>query len=506
VSAPILNGGPSLGNALQSILTAEDIQPGDPVSYQTAKTIYLLHPFGQKLADVPISMAQYKPREITVPKAPGDGLMMVEAFKREWEELKCDRVIFNAARLARIYGVSTLGLLVKDDDTATPLDFQKLADAQISLSVWDPLNTAGSLVLNQDPNAMDFQKVAGGVSVGGKGYQSSRVCVLQNEDPIYIAFESSGFGFTGRSIYQRGLYPLKSFIATMITDGMIALKAGVLVSKMNTPSSAVDGPMSWLLAARRDMVKEAQTGNVLSIGTDENVESLDLHNLEGSYLAARKNIIENIASACSTPAKILLAETFAEGFGEGTEDAKAVAQFIDGLRGWMAPLYAFMEEIVMYRAWNKTFYERVVNEYPEEYDGVSYAAAFQEWRNSFQAKWPNLLEETDSEKSAAEKVTLEALVSTAEVLLPIIPQDQKAKVIEWIMENVNGKKHLFTSPLELDLDAVAAYEPTAQESIPSPPLHDLADSAKPQRRVHEKRTPYDAVDREVRKSAFRARM
>lgn len=500
-----LNGMANIGTALQEMLMCDDIVPGSQPSYQVAKTIYSSHPMGAKIIDKPLQMAQFKPRKITVPKAPGDGLMMVEAFLQEWKDIQADRHILNLGRQSRIYGVSTLGIVVKDADTKDPLEFQKLDGADVSFSTFDPLNTAGSLVLNQDPNALDFQKTAG-VSVNGKAYHRSRVCILQNEDPLYIMYESAGFGFLGRSVFQRGLFPLKSFVNTMITDAMIALKAGVLVSKMKSPSSAVDGPMMWLFGQKRELVKEAQTGNVLTIGIDENIESINLQNLEGPYTLARKNIIENIASACGTPAKLLLSETFAEGFGEGTEDAKSIAQFIDGIRAWLGPAYDFMTEIVMYRAWNEEFFERVRNVYPEEYGAMSYAAAFQEWRNSFHAEWPNLLEETDSEKQQGEKVTLEAIMSVVEVLMPVVPPAVKAKVVEFLVENINDRKRLFSSPLEIDeddYDEIRSYEPPQSQGDPfgrEDRPETLMDSEPTHRHSRE---VLDGIDGEVRKTAFR---
>jgi len=64
------------------------------------------------------------------------------------------------------------------------------------------------------------------------------------------------------------------------------------------------------------------------------------------------------------PAKILLQETFAEGFGEGTEDAKYVARFIDGIREEMAPLYNFFDMIVQRRAWTPDFYKLIQEDFP----------------------------------------------------------------------------------------------------------------------------------------------
>lgn len=500
----ILDGQQMLGTGLQALLAFnDDIVPGSRPGYQLCKTIYAFHPHGAKLVDFPISMAQFKPREITVPRAPDDGQMIVEAFLNEWKSVKADRHIFNTARLARIYGVSTLGLIIEDAKTTEPLDFPKLAKETIGFNVWDPLNTAGSLVLNQDPNSIDFQKVPG-VSVNGVGYHRSRTVTIMNEDPLFIEYQSSGYGFLGRSVYQRGLVPLKSFVLTLATDMMIALKAGVLIAKMETQSSAVDGPMSWLFGAKRQMVKEAQTGNVISIGTGEDIESLNLQNLDGAYGMARKNIIENEAAACGTPAKIVLAETFAEGFGEGTEDAKAVAQFIETIRTWMEPLYTFMDQVVMYKAWNEEFYETVKTRYPDEYGNTSYNVAFQEWRNSFTAIWPSLLDEPESEKLKGEDVVLKAIIAIVEVLLPTVPPTVKAQVIEFLQNNVNERKRLFSSPLDLDLEEIANYEPpvpvAGEDGEDGEKPVSVRDSA-PRRNSREM---LDAMDDDIRRTAVAA--
>jgi len=503
MASNVINGTETFGSELQAIMNSDDIVPGSSASYSICKTLYLYHPFGQKIVDFPLYMATYKPREITVPKAPNDGLMLVESFNQEWKALKADNHIINAARTARIYGISTLGLVVKDEDTQEPVDFKKLYGASMAISTFDPLNTAGSLVLNQDPNALDFQKVTG-VSVSGKPYHRSRVCVLMNEAPIYIAYESAGFGFVGRSVYQRGLFPLKSFLMTMATDMMVATKAGLLITKMESQSSAVDAPMMRIFSQKRQMLKDAQVGNVLSIGTTESIESLNLQNLDGAFSLARKNIIENIASACGTPAKLLLTETFAEGFGEGTEDAKAIAQFIDGIRQWMQPLYDFMTEIVMYRAWNEDFYATVQEKYPEEYGNVSYSAAFNEWRNSFHAEWPNLLEETDSEKMQGEDVVLKAIIAVVEVFAPMVPSEAKAQLLEWASDNINNNKRIFASPLNLDFEAIAEYEPPVPERMVPEPAPESAHDSAPTKRRGRKVERLNAIDDEVRRKAMSA--
>lgn len=454
--SPIQIHGTGLGNKLQTILNLVDLQPGDAPSYAACKILYAYHPLGAKIVDFPIQMAQSQKRKITVQEGPEERL--TEAFNREWKKLGADKIIANVARQARMYGITSLALLTEGMEADVPVDFTKLAGKTIAFNVLDPLNTAGSLVMEQDPNAFNFQKV-GQVAVAGKKYHPSRIITILNEDPLYIDYTVSAFGFVGRSVYQRGLYPLKSFLNTLLTDNMISLKAGVLIAKMKSPSSIINRAMQVVAGLKREMIKEAETNNVISIGTDEDIQSLNLQNLEGAYKLGRTNILENIASSCATPAKILLAETFAEGFGEGTEDAKHIAQFVEGVRDWMQVLYDFMDKIVRYRAWTPEFYKILQKDFPELYGSVEYTQAFYDWTNSFEAVWPSLIEEPESEKIKVNDVQLRAGIAMVEVLLPILDPDNKAKAIEWLCDNFNSMKLLFPNTLTLDFEALRNYVP-----------------------------------------------
>jgi hypothetical protein len=171
-----------------------------------------------------------------------------------------------------------------------------------------------------------------------------------------------------------------------------------------------------------------------------------------------KQILENIASASGMPAKMLTEEQFAEGFGEGQEDAKAIARYIDGIRVQMKPLYDYFDKIVMHRAWNPEFYKTIQRDY-EEYQTVTYEQAFYAWKNSFEAKWPSLLKEPDSELVKVDEVRLRAVVAWVQTLMPTIDPENKARLIEWAVDNFNSLKFLFDVPLNLDYEAMANYTP-----------------------------------------------
>lgn len=451
--ANLVVNGSKVGTALQSLLDADEIVPGATPSYELCKTIYSYHPLGLRMADSPIKVAQSKPREITVGGAPDD---VRDAFLRQWEADGADENIKNVGSLARVYGIASLAVVELGVDPKTPLELKKLYRAPISFNVLDPLNTAGSLVLNQNPNAADFQKHAA-ISVAGKPYARNRAVTLMNEKPLYIEYTTSAFGFVGRSVYQRPLFPLKSFVQTMVTDDMVARKAGLLIAMIKGAGSVVDQLMSKITGIKRSLLKEGVTDNVLSVGPDDKIESLNFQNLEGPAGQARGNILKNVATAMDAPAVLLENDTLAEGFGEGSEDAKIIATYVDGVRKWLRPVYEFLDPIIQRRAWNPDFFATLQANYPEEYGSREYEEVFLDWQNTFSAIWPSLIEEPESERIKVEDVKFKALLATAEVIGPQLDPENKASLFEWVADNLNETKLLFKHPLILDLALLSAW-------------------------------------------------
>lgn len=443
---------------LITLLDSDDIQPGMSAGYQTCKTIYLFHPLGGKMVDRPIKMAMNESRTVHISQAYGIEQRLRDAFEREWKALGADKHIANAARISRIYGVSAIAMLVDNQESSSAVDYRTLYKHNVTFNILDPLNTAGSIVLNQDPNAQDFQRVDG-IRVAGKPYHKSRCVVQQNEDPIYLAYNSAAFGFTGRSVYQRALFPLKSFIQTMRTDDMVSVKGGLLVTKIQGPSSVVNNMMQKLSGIKRMMLKRGKTGEVLQIGANDSIESIDLSNLEKPLDSSRNHILENIAAAADMPAIILNSETFAKGFGEGTEDARSVAVYIDNIREWLEPLYDYFIRICQYRAWSIEFFQSLRADFPDLKN--TYSLYFSSWINNFEYRWPSSLKEPESEKVKVDEIRFKAIVSMLEVLLPQVNTDDENRslLIEWAQTNANANESLFPQRLDLDIESLKANRP-----------------------------------------------
>ena len=450
-----------VGSPLMQILMADDIQPGSSPSYEVAKTIYAYHPLGARMAEAPVDLAMSQEREITVPVGPDEAL--VEAFKKEWKRLNFSKVASGVMTLSRVYGQAAVIVLADDIDPAEPIPADRMVDANLYFNVVDPLNTAGSITLNQDPNASDYLK-PNGIAVAGKVYHPSRSLVVMNEQPIYIEWTNSAFGFVGRSVYQRALYPLKSFIQSMITDNCIMEKSALLVAKMKSPGSILDQRAMDFFKLKRNKIKQAQSGNVLQMGIDEDLQSINLNNLKDPTEFARNNILKNIATAAKMPAALLNQETLVQGFGEGSEDAKQIARWIDAYRLEMEPVMTWLDNITMIRAWSPAFYETIQSRFPE-YKSVPYETAFYEWKNQFSAVWPNLLEEPDSEKVKVDEAITRAAVSFADVALPVADPVNKGAIIAWLADVMNSRTMMQSTPLNIDPDLIAEYEPPAAPGL-----------------------------------------
>lgn len=462
MSEVTINDNETLGSALAQLMMAGDIQPGQEPSYQICRTIYLYHPLGAKMAASPIMMAQSQQRQISIANSPEERVR--KAFQEKWTELGCDRAILNQKTQSRVYGVATLALVILDEQPNTALDYKHLPKKKIALSTFDPLNTAGSMVLDQNPNSFYFQKVQN-VAVQGTVYHQSRRIVTMNEEPFYIAYTGSAFGYVGRSVYQRALVPLKTFIQTMITDDLIVIKSGVIVAKLKPQGAIATQAMKMFMSVKRLVIKLARTGNVINVSApDESIETLDMKNLEAPYTLARSNCLKNAATAADMPAKLLENETMVEGFGEGEEDAKHIAKYIDRVRVEMGPEYRFLDNVTQYSAWDEAFFKTIQAEFPDPYANMDHQEAFYRWKNSFVATWPNLLTEPDSEKSKSESVKFDNLLKAVAQLAPMLDPVNKAKVVQWCVDNLNDAKTLFVTPLLLDYDALAEHAEKLAES------------------------------------------
>jgi hypothetical protein len=456
-----------LNNQLQQLLEQDTIEWGTNAGYQLAKDVFLYHPLGYRIAAGPLKLAMSKQREIKFARGPE--VMLREAFEREWKALSCDDHIFATMTQSRVYGVAAMVIGARGHPTDVPIDPWKLQDLDIFVHTFDALNLAGSMVLNQNPNAIDFQGKTDGITGAGQPYARANSLVMLNEFPVYLAFNSAGFGFNGRSVYQRAIYPLRSYLLVMQTDAMVARKAGLIVAKIKQAGSIVSNMMAKATGYKRSILQQGGTDNILSIDTDEDIEAIDLNNVNEALTASRRNILEDIAAAVDMPARYLTQETMSTGMAEGTEDAAELMRYISDIRKQTEPLYEKLTKVVAHRAWTREFFDACQNEYPETYGNVTYEAAFYDWFNGMSFVWPDLNEEKASDAVKVDEIKLKGMTEILRTLLPIADPENRARMFQWAQDNLNEMGTMFAQDMELDIESMQTFVPPdeAESKLPA---------------------------------------
>ena len=444
-----------ISSQLFNQLMKESVVPGTAPSYELCKTIYSYHPLGRKMVELPLEKAFSQERQITI----SDPLIpiadeLIARHKREWNKLGGlggNTIIYRIAVLSRIYGVGSLLCGTRGQNLDEELNFENIHKQDLFFSMLDPLNTAGSLVLNQDPTAPDFLQPRV-ITAAGKTLHPSRTAVLIHEQPIWIEWTDASFGFIGRSVYQRALFPLKSYIYSLMADNETLKKLMLLIAKMKAPGSVNDKRTLSFFGVRRSTLKQSATGNVLSIGIEESIESLNLEHVDKAGTYARNNAIRNIAAASGMPAILLLDERIADGFGEGSEDAKEISIYIDSVRQELSGMFDYLDKIVCSRAWNRDWYESQIQPQYAEYAGVDYETAFYQWQDAFEYSWPSLYQpaQPEVEDSENKKIaqSLEVFKTLGEGMDPV----NKAALLEWVQDQIHNTRHFSKTDIDLDVE------------------------------------------------------
>lgn len=450
----------ALSSALTKILESDEIQPGTDVGYEVCKLLWQFHPLGGKLVEKPISMAMCKPRQYSVETDPDE--RVVRRFQEVWDRMELNEKIKNFFFISRCYGAAAIGVGTAATPCKDPLPTFGLTEEDVYINVWDPLNAAGSMVTDQNPNSRYFQKANATLKIASKNWHTSRTLKVFNGTPIYLEYQSSAFGFTGRSVFQRVLYSMKSYIGTMVANDLVSQKAGVLVAKVAQNGSVMNGIMAAATGKKREFVKEARNKGVISIGQNDAIESLNLQNIDKALTTSRDSIISDISSGSDVPAILIKEEAFSQGWSEGAEDSKAISQYIDGVRQLIEPVMDYFEHLVQYIAWSEDFHTSLKNDFPDIIT-EDYHTTFYRWRREFTAKWQELVEEAPDKRREADSKVVQQATTLYGTLSPTLDPENRAILAEWLATIVSSTQTYGDTPLIIDTDALANYVPPPQE-------------------------------------------
>ncbi len=428
----------------------------DYLDYRLCKAIYIYHPLGKRIIDLPIDLSMGQERIISV-KHETKSDELTEQFIKVWNSFNLKNIIRRLATMSRLCGIAALFLKVEgySDYEPLPLDID-WSELKITALVYDAMNIAGSASNNQDVMSEDFLKIKD-VLRNGQALAKDRSYILTNGDPLYNEFSTSGFGFTGRSVYQNCIHLLRTWLDIDLADSMVARKCGLIIAKENNIGSATE-IREKSLNLKRTLLKYGKTNDVLSVGGSTTIESLNLQNIDGSLDMVRNHVLENIANASDIPTIILGQQKFTQGFGEGGEDTKNVGRFIESIREWERGVYQFIDNFVMRIAWNFNFLKSLNKDNGDIFSTKDeakitidrYLQVFYALKQSFNYTFPSFLTETESQIADGDAKKLSMITEVYDRLFSNVDADLKPKLANWLIDSVNNLRS--TNKIRLDID------------------------------------------------------
>lgn len=411
---------------MESVEGAEDIRNPDvkddqKISYKSARNLYLANPMARKVVEKPIEYAMAKRPEVKMPGCPDD---LINEIWREWDKLKCDDVVATAQRNKKIYGASAIILGIEGQSTSVPATPQTVRAFPIWFNVADALQMAGN-IFDLDINSPNYGRLKT-INVVGRIYPRGRYHYESNGDMLYLDFEASNFNFAGRSVYRAIVTPLEAYKESFKTFQRICKFTGVIIHKQESPALN-QGMSHQVRAGNISALKNLDAESVVSVGAKDSIENLQFDHVEDA-MKARQAIIEDIASGAGIPSKLLLEDSFASLLSSGSEDYRAVVQWIEAYqRKEIEPLLRYMWRVLATRVITEQKFAEYQAAEPE-LSGTLHSEALNDWLQQMEVEWPKLIPQTEQELQESKAKKLDSIQSVYET----------TKDVDWYVSEVNA--------------------------------------------------------------------
>lgn len=380
------------------------------LTYQECKSIYRYWPLGKRIASQLPNFAMSAPREIIVKDAPVD---VIEQFNKTADSVNLDKQIRKCSIYARIYGLAAMYIACENVNADKNLTQKDVISNRIAFNILDPLNIS-SVNVDQDASSMFYQKVKHITINGNINVGSRRATVVFNDIPLYLKFNPSTFSFSGASVYQNMTGLIKSWNRAIISLERMSTKAGSIIVK-GKDRSHTSGVSMGAISKNLSLIRDMQNDGIANIGEGE-VEFFQLTGMQDIDTLVNSLNTALMMALSDTPSAILLDKNLSNGFNDGSEDMKAIIMAVDNFRKLvLSPLYDFADPFVMYKAWDDEFVERIKEEYPSDYRGMSNVEIVQSWVEGFSFEWGNLYPEPEKDKIETNSAKLDLLAKAKEL-------------------------------------------------------------------------------------------
>lgn len=366
------------------------------LSYQECKDIYTHWPLGKRIANALPTFAMSAPRIVKFGNLPP---CIEEHFNNVCLKYRVDDIVKQTAVYARVFGMAALYVAHSSDNFSDPLTYDDLKKGDIKFNVLDPLQINGAEI-SQNPLSYNYQEVKS-IRVNGVDVSAKRILAILNDTPFYLRWIPSNYNWGAPSVYQNMYGLIKSWNRCVIALERMATKAGSIIVKSR--DSAVLSSAAVLAAQKTlQLIRDMQNDGAAQVEKDADIEFFNLTGVDvvDSIISQMNQLI--LMALSDTPSAILLDKDLAQGFGEGSEDMKALLMAVDSFRSQiLRPLYDFIDRYILAVAFTKAELTNIWREHSEdlkELEISNVSELREEIFKQYMFEWGNLYPETEATK------------------------------------------------------------------------------------------------------------
>ena len=364
------------------------------LSYQECKDIYTYWPLGKRIATALPNFAMSAERNVHFGELPP---IVNEVFKEACVSYKVDNIVKQTAVYARVFGMAALYVSHTKADAVKPLKNSDYQNGEVGFNVLDPLIVNG-IQISQNPLEYSYQRLEN-IKVNGVEVDGSRVVAVFNDLPFYLRWVPSTYNWGSPSVYQNMYGLIKSWNRCVVALERMATKAGSIIIK-SRDGAVISGLIAEAARKTLNLIRNMQNDGAALVEKDADVEFFNLTGVDvvDSIVTQMNQLI--LMALADTPSAILLDKDLAQGFGEGSEDMKALLMAVDTFRHQiLKPLYDFIDGVVLRVAFNDSKLTEILNEHKKDLNGIKDTATLRETIfKEYKFEWGNLYPETEATK------------------------------------------------------------------------------------------------------------
>lgn len=365
----------------------------DILSYEDCRNIYKYWALGKRVAKALPNFALSAQRTIIFEDMPEE---CIKLFQEAEKDLQIHRLLKEVLTNIRIFGISGICVVSDKDDLSKKLTYSSTIDKTIAFNIVDPLNLTGSQI-GIDPTKLNYQKVSS-IKVNGQDVDLSRAYIGFNDHLFYLDYVPSNFNFGSISIYQNMISLIYDWNKCVTALERISTKAGSILVR-NRDGGVLNSISTEAARKTLEAIRNMRNDGIASINNSDSVELFNLAGV-GEVDAIIERLNNCIMMALSdTPSAILLDERLAKGFGDGTEDMKAILMAVEDYReSQIRPIYNFLDKYLLYLTFTPKTLQKLKEDY-SEFKSMSLPELREAIFNSFSFEWGNLYPESEATKT-----------------------------------------------------------------------------------------------------------